>query len=121
VVLDGAHTPAAARALAVALRDRFPDEDITVVIGMLGDKDPDGVTAPLRDVASRWVTVTPATPRALPGATVAEAIRRLGAEVAVKPDIASGIEAARGGTDRVIVVTGSLTTVAEARTWLGLA
>ena len=42
VILDGAHNPAGARALAASLRAYFPGRPVTFVIGVLADKDAGG-------------------------------------------------------------------------------
>jgi len=48
LVLDGAHTPAAAAGLANTLRDVFPDAALAFVVAMAADKDAAGVMAELR-------------------------------------------------------------------------
>jgi dihydrofolate synthase/folylpolyglutamate synthase len=58
VLLDGAHNPAAAAALAGYLRDflaRHPDARIILVWGMMRDKDHQGFLAPLQSVVSEIV------------------------------------------------------------------
>ena len=48
LVLDGAHTPAAAAGLAHTLRDVFPDAALAFVVAMAADKDAAGFMAELR-------------------------------------------------------------------------
>jgi folylpolyglutamate synthase/dihydropteroate synthase len=48
LLLDGAHTPAAASGLATTLRAVFPDAPLAVVVAMAADKDAAGVMAALR-------------------------------------------------------------------------
>jgi hypothetical protein len=48
LVLDGAHTRAAAAALAATLRATFPDAALALVVGMAADKDAAGMMAALR-------------------------------------------------------------------------
>ena len=58
VLLDGAHNPAAAAALARYLQDfqvRHPDSRIILVWGMMRDKDHRGFIAPLQSVVSEIV------------------------------------------------------------------
>jgi len=58
VVLDGAHNPAAAAALARYLREylvRHPDSRIILVWGMMRDKDHRGFMAPLQSLVSEIV------------------------------------------------------------------
>jgi len=39
VIFDGAHNPASAEKLVTTIRQQFPNESVTFVIGILGDKD----------------------------------------------------------------------------------
>jgi dihydrofolate synthase/folylpolyglutamate synthase len=64
VVLDGAHNPAGARALAASLRAYFPGRPVTFVIGVLADKDAGGILAALRPLAARVILTASANPRA---------------------------------------------------------
>jgi dihydrofolate synthase/folylpolyglutamate synthase len=118
IVLDGAHTAAAAGILARAYAVEFPDQSPTVLLGLLRDKEPLPIARMLLPIAERFVVVTPPGPRGLPAGELAAAIAPLGIEVKTIPEIARAL--AETG-DRPIVVTGSLTTVASARESLGLA
>jgi dihydrofolate synthase/folylpolyglutamate synthase len=73
VVLDGAHNPAGARALAASLRAYFPGRPVTFVIGVLADKDAGGIFAALRPLAARVILTASANPRA----AAPEALRAL--------------------------------------------
>ena len=66
VILDGAHNPAGARALAASLRAYFPERLVTFVIGVLADKDAGGILAALRPLAARVILTASANPRAAP-------------------------------------------------------
>lgn len=59
-MLDGAHTPAAAAALAATLRRAFPDAALALVVGMAADKDAAGVMAALRQAAPVAIAFTQA-------------------------------------------------------------
>ena len=73
VILDGAHNPAGARALAASLRAYFPGRPVTFVIGVLADKDAGGILAALRPLAARVILTASANPRA----AAPEALRAL--------------------------------------------
>jgi len=73
VVLDGAHNPAGARALAASLRAYFPGRRVTFVIGVLADKDAGGILVALRPLAARVILTASANPRA----AAPEALRAL--------------------------------------------
>src|SRR5690606_9949695 len=121
VIIDGAHSPSATSAIATTLRDRFPDTGITIVVGMLRDKDLTAVLTPLVDLTDRWVAVEPESPRALPAAELVPILESFGMRALVAGSVAQGIRAAIDHGTPTILVTGSLTTVAEARVALGLA
>jgi dihydrofolate synthase/folylpolyglutamate synthase len=121
IVIDGAHTPIAAESLAAALIRHIPAERVTFVVGMLSDKHPAAFLTPLQPRAGRWIVTEPATPRRMPASLLVEALTALGQRFEPAPSIASAIDRAREVDSEAIVVTGSLTTVAEARVHLGLA
>lgn len=117
-VLDVAHNPQAARALAENLR-LIPCVGKThILIGMLKDKDHRGVLKPLHAVADSWNIVSLAGQRGTPAPALMAELKSLGvaqpvrAFAAVKPALARLSRVARPG-DR-IVITGSFITVGEA-------
>jgi dihydrofolate synthase/folylpolyglutamate synthase len=121
VLLDGAHNAAGAQALGRALRDEFPPQARTLVVGLLREKDPAEMLAAF-DVAAveRLVCTRPPTPRALAPLAVADAAIALGVDedrIDVVDDVAAAVERARDVTasDGQIVVTGSLYVVGAAR------
>jgi dihydrofolate synthase/folylpolyglutamate synthase len=64
LVLDGAHNPAGARALAGSLRDFFGGAPVTFVIGTFRDKDSGAMLEALAPLARRFILTAAATPRA---------------------------------------------------------
>lgn len=121
IVIDGAHTPASAQALATALAERYPGQRATFIIGLFRDKDPAAFTAPLALLAERWLLTAPSNPRARATTELAAALQGLAAPVSIERDVATAITAARSTDTSLIVVTGSLTMVSAARVALGLA
>lgn len=121
VVIDGAHSPASARALAATVDERFPGAGVTVVVGMFADKNPRPVLEPLGACADRWIATAPDNPRAIPVETLRDAIETFGGSCVTAPSVAAGIDAAIETGNDLVVVTGSLATAAEARVALGLA
>jgi dihydrofolate synthase / folylpolyglutamate synthase len=119
VILDGAHNPDAARALAQALHDDLPSEGHrTLIIGLLSGRDPATMLEALD--ADRFDTIiacTPPTTRARPASEVAEAAMRYDAEVREIERVDDALNAAiqRAAPDDQIVVTGSIYLVAQAR------
>jgi dihydrofolate synthase/folylpolyglutamate synthase len=119
VILDGAHNPAGAHALVESLAGVMRKR-LIIVIGVMGDKDLAGIAGPLVPLAAEVVAVSPALPRALPAALLAGFCRRFGVSCHDGGTVADGLAAARQLSRQgdVIVVTGSLFTVGEARSVL---
>lgn len=119
VVLDGAHNAAGARALALALAGDFAVEGPKVaVVGMLGGRDPVAMMAALASGGVTQVVVCPApSPRALPVPDLLAAARQAGvpAEAAESVPAACELGIQRAGESGLVVVTGSLYVVGEAR------
>lgn len=121
-VLDVAHNPAAARALADNLRDTPVRGRTLAVCGMLGDKDVPGVVAILRPVIDAWYAATPEGPRAIDALRLASRSQTAGIGMIPAGDVVAAMQsaaaAARPG-DR-IVVFGSFHTVGPALVALGV-
>jgi dihydrofolate synthase/folylpolyglutamate synthase len=118
IVLDGAHSVAAAEALANAYADSFPGQQCTIILGVLRDKDPIAIARSLRPVASSFITVTPPGPRGLDAHEVAAQLTNGNIPATAYPTIRDALDIARNAP---ALVTGSLNTVAAAREVLGLA
>jgi len=133
-LLDGAHNPAGAAALATALDDLRPylaggdllaPPPLTLVHGSMADKDVDGIVAALDRAGAlrdaRIVATQVPGERALPAAELARrwrAVRPAGRIDAV-PDVGAALAGALAGATGTIVVAGSLYLVGEARRrWL---
>lgn len=116
LLLDVAHNPAAARALAGHLR-RLRATPALAVCGMLADKDARGFARELAPAIETWFVAAPSTPRAASAEALASAVRSAGGEVAARTSsVATALTlAARARRDgQLVVVCGSFYTVAEA-------
>jgi len=122
VLLDGAHNPPGAAALATALTDEFSPRHLVLVLGVLGDKDVEGVVAALAPLADHLVATAPASGRAAPAERIRKALEGSGTSVEVTDDVEDALVRASGVAqpEDLVVVTGSLYTVGEARDALGL-
>ncbi len=119
VVLDGAHNPDGAEALARWLRAaRFTP--MTLVTGCMRDKDVRGLIAPLLPLADRVVATAIAFPRALPADALAREVATLAPDLPVEvvPDPVEAMAMATRQSRRV-VVGGSLLLVGVIRAALG--
>jgi dihydrofolate synthase/folylpolyglutamate synthase len=120
--VDVAHNPAAAMKLASVL-DAEPPRTTRAVIGMLDDKDVEGVVAPLDPYVDHWIAVTADSRRAIPDAELARRIANLtGRPCRIAASLDEALDELRqAGVDRDrILVTGSFYLVGPVLEKLGL-
>jgi dihydrofolate synthase/folylpolyglutamate synthase len=117
VVLDGAHNPAAAEALAVALPETFAGDRLHLVMAVFKDKDLDGVVRAVAPLAEAGYATAVDSVRARPAEEVAAALTAAGVPTQTFGSVPDALDAARkaASEEDVILVTGSLYTVADAR------
>ena len=126
VIIDAAHNPHGATALANTIRNEFDFESIFCVLGILGEKDARGVLKALEPVIDRLIVTKSDSPRALPVAELfAEAVQVFGNDRVFKEDdlnsaITYAMEQAtliNQVSDGVsaVVITGSVVTAGSAR------
>jgi len=115
VVLDVAHNPQAARVLAANLAASGYAAETIAVLGMLADKDLDGVVAALAQRVTRWHLASLPGARGARAGELEAALRRCGvhAPAHCHADPLAAFRAAReeAGDDDKIVVFGSFLTV----------
>jgi len=117
VILDGAHNPAGMGALVEALEDSFQWGSVRVVLAVSSDKDVAGIIDPLVSLSPVVYATEYAGGRALPGDGLAKACRDSGLEAEAFVDLSSALTAAAAAAsdEDLLLVTGSLFTVGEAR------
>jgi dihydrofolate synthase/folylpolyglutamate synthase len=130
VVLDAAHNPHGAEAAAAALEDSFTLDPLIGVIGVMADKDAEGLLAAFEPHLSHIVCTQNSTERAMPADELAAVADEVFGEdrVTVEPRLADAIDIAvglaesgsTGGSISTggVLVTGSVVTVGEARAML---
>lgn len=131
ILLDAAHNPHGAEATAAALEDSFSFDHVVGVIGVMGDKDAEGLLAVFEPHLSHLVVTQNSAERAMPARRLGQlAIEIYGEDrVSVVPHLADAIDAAAalaedadgsGGSisGGAVLVTGSVVTVGEARALL---
>ena len=125
--LDGAHNPEAARALAGALKGLFLPEGrrLVLVLGIMADKDVNGIMKALLPLAWKTVFTAPAYGRAMgPGELLSRALALVpegrgktktpfSQAASVKKAVLEAGKLARAGD--LIVITGSFYTAGEAK------
>lgn len=127
VVVDAAHNPAGAQALVEALDEAFQFQRVVGVVGVMADKDPEGILAVLEPELAEIVVTQAGTDRALDvddlaaiavdvfGEDRVHVVHRLDDAVETAVSLAES-EVERGAA---VLVTGSVLLVAEARVLLG--
>ena len=117
LVLDGAHNPAAALALAGTLSEAFTWNRLLLVVGVFSNKDLEGIAERLAPLADRAYACASRSVRARGPDEVAEAFASRGVATQAFPTVAEAFAAARADADEgdLVLVAGSLYTVADAR------
>jgi len=117
VLLDGAHNPAGARALAAALLEEFVVDRRTLVVACLADKDLRGILEGLAPATGRLVVTANSSPRSASAEQLRKEAEAIGLTAEVAPDVPTAVRQAidRAGAAEAVVVAGSLYTVGEAR------
>jgi len=122
ILLDGAHNPGAAEALATALPESFTWIRLHLVLAVFSNKDLDGIVEQLAQLADVGYAATTTSVRARPAEEVALALALHGIPTQTFGSVEDALAAAREAADDgdLILVTGSLYTVAAARRTLGV-
>jgi dihydrofolate synthase/folylpolyglutamate synthase len=128
IVLDAAHNPHGAAAVVDALEDSFAFSPLIGVVGVMSDKDYEGVLAAFEPAMAAIVCTQNSTARTLPAEELAEVARGIFGHdrVYVAPRLDDALDQAatlaeEGGVfgeaigSGAVLVTGSVVTVGEAR------
>jgi dihydrofolate synthase / folylpolyglutamate synthase len=120
IVVDGAHNPAGARALAAYLDRFYAGRRVVLIFGAMRDKAIDEIAGILFPRAAELILTAPRQARALAPEALRDAADH--PHVRVAADIVDALAMARAGSpEDVVFVTGSLFLVAEARDTIGFA
>jgi dihydrofolate synthase / folylpolyglutamate synthase len=118
IYLDGAHNPASAQKLAATVREMKPAYRRTVlIIGILQDKDSQGIIAALAPLADHVIVTKPQYSRAMEVRTLASEIRKLHGSIETAETVGEAIAMAvdKASSDDLVLITGSLYVVGDAR------
>jgi dihydrofolate synthase / folylpolyglutamate synthase len=134
IIVDAAHNPDGIRASAEAIQEAFSFSKLVVVVGVLKEKDAEEILRQLKEslggLAEEFCFTQSNSPRAVPATELAELAVDLGfgeenVHIAEKLDDALewAVERAEANDDLAggVLVTGSITLVADARILLGKA
>jgi dihydrofolate synthase/folylpolyglutamate synthase len=117
IILDGAHNPAAARALKTTLLEEFDYRCLYMVMGIMADKEVSAIVAELVPLADVLITTSPPNPRSLSAGRLAEIAQDYCKKIKAIEAVVEAVDYARekARENDLIVVTGSLFTVGAVR------
>lgn len=118
VIVDGAHNPAGAQALAASLAAYFPGRRWAFVIGISADKDKAGILGALLPLAERVICTAADHPRAASPESLADLARAAAGDLRIRVETSpSPLEALRlalaGPGTPMVCVAGSLFVIGE--------
>ena len=116
-ILDGGHNPQCMDALWAAANDYLAGRELSVITGVLADKDYAAMYDRTARLAGRFYTLTPSNPRALDGAALAEVLAPYGKPVTVCRSPAEAVRLALAATPKngAVLAYGSLYLASEIR------
>jgi len=115
IVLDGAQNGASCRALRVAIKENFRYRELVLVVGISNDKDIPGICRELRDLADAVIITRARNPRASAPLALREHFNGLTTRITGSVQEALRCAAGRAKKKDLILITGSLFVVGEAR------
>lgn len=127
IILDAAHNPHGAKALAEVLTNEFNFDEIVAVVAIFADKDAVGILQELEPVVDHVILTQSSSDRAMPSSKLEKiASKVFGPDrVFEVSDLHAAIDRAVRDTSRPlsddtigIIVTGSVVTVGEARSYI---
>jgi dihydrofolate synthase/folylpolyglutamate synthase len=131
ILLDAAHNPHGAQAVAAALEDSFAFSPLIGVMGVMADKDHEGLLAAFEPHLSHLICTQNSSARSMSATALAAAAREVFGpdRVSVVPRLVDAIDEAAGLAEAdeaygaaagsgAVLVTGSVVTVGEARALL---
>ena len=117
IILDVTHTKAGSKALAENIAKIYGK--VTVVFGVLSDKDISGIAENLSTIASKIIITNPISERSADLKVVKKAVKAKIADVTVEPNIYDAFDKGmemRG--DELLLITGSFIMAEDALKWL---
>jgi dihydrofolate synthase/folylpolyglutamate synthase len=117
VVVDAAHTPDSARRLRDTLEEYLHVHEATLVIGVMTDKDLEGLASAIEPVARRVIATRADHPRALAPEAIVRVFQQLGVETQWERSLSNAIDSALNLStpSDAVVILGSVALAGEAR------
>jgi dihydrofolate synthase/folylpolyglutamate synthase len=120
IIIDGAHNPDGARALAETVCKHFAGKRILMVIGILADKEVERVLDRFLEITREFIVTEPDNPRKLSAQALAPLLEERGASClqAEKPEDAVALAKSKQGEYDLLLFAGSLYLIGEIRRYL---
>ena len=114
-IIDAAHNPAAARALVRTLQEEFGDEKWQFVIGIMADKDIQGISIALEKIGQTIICCSLPSRRALTAKELKSRLGKINTTIISSKNVSEGLQKARNlaGKTGHICITGSFITASE--------
>jgi len=120
IIIDGAHNPHSAKALRYAIEELYPERGITLILGIMSDKDIEGILRELLPISDEVIFTAPNYERAEPPQRLKDRALGLGYKAKVVDSIKDAIGIAKNlNPKNLILITGSFYTIGEAKEALG--
>lgn len=118
LIIDGAHNEDGAKSLVKALEKNFPNKKLTIIIGMLADKDIDSVLEILMPKFDKVITTNPDSDRAISCEELKNKISKYVDNVIAIENIEDAVKYTLDNAkeDDVIISAGSLYMIGAVRT-----
>jgi dihydrofolate synthase/folylpolyglutamate synthase len=114
ILLDGAHNPASAAALAAAFRQQYPGACPALILGVLADKDWRPLAETLAPLARRLLLVPVNSRRSLAPGDLLDVCRMANPQAAVEVCASLADALDRSAREPFVIITGSLYLIGEA-------
>ena len=120
VILDGAHNIGGSIVLSKYLKERFKQKDLVLMIGIMQDKNHDGMIKNYLNLSEKIILVRPKIDRAWDPETMKKISECYKENFLIIEDIGEALRFCKTNLkkDQTLCITGSLYTVGEARTLL---
>ena len=95
IIFDGAHNPEGIETAVESIKRYFGDQKVSVLTGVMKDKDYNYISRKFAEIADRAFTITPANPRALPADEYAKVLEGVGITATSYESVASALADAK--------------------------
>lgn len=95
IIFDGAHNPEGIEKAVESIKRYFGDRKVSVLTGVMKDKDYNYIASKFAEISDRAFTITPQNPRALPAEEYARVLEGVGIEATHYASVADALSDAK--------------------------